>query len=344
MTNKKYNLKRKKNKIMKIILTGLLAFSLTGCKAKAEAPDEDIVLENIPRHIEMPEERLAAIDNSVICGFNNMLTQFSYLLYASSLEGFEITDEIREQVKYFAEFASCFKTNRRSIDGYFYYNLSDDGSLIVDSIISDILTKAIELDYELESYLNNLGSTETIDLNHEHVDSFNKNIESAIQSINIKNEDYTEEVSNIDSENQNNEVQDINEDYSTSEEIYYNQRACMIDINGNLLSWTYSYEAPKENCAIMAGSGSTTDGEGSYFIGHNPGPFTCVYNLDYGDPVTVYDADKNARTYSICDIFDVSQDSYFDDVIDRAMPGGETIAMQTCSGRKDNIVRILVAR
>jgi len=76
MTNKKYKLKRRKNKIMKIILSGLLAFSLTGCKAKDDSSLEEMVLENSPRHIVMPEERFQEIDNSIIIGFNNLLQPF----------------------------------------------------------------------------------------------------------------------------------------------------------------------------------------------------------------------------------------------------------------------------
>lgn len=332
MINRKYKLKRKKNKIMKIVLTGLLVFSLTGCKTKQDVPVEEVVEYDAPRHIVMPEDKDIEIDKSIIIGFNSLMNSFSYLVYASTLEGFEITDEIRLQIKYFAEFASCFKTNRRTIDGYFYYHLSDDGALIVDSIINDILNRAREFDSEIENYLNSLGPTDTVALEQSHIDSFNKNIESAIQNRDIKSEFYNEE------------IQEVSEEYVEEEAVCHTPSAYSIDINGTLLNWSYAEEAPHNNCAIMVGSGSTTDGEGSYFIGHNPGPFNCVYNLDYGDPVTVYDAENNYRTYYVNDIFEVSQDSYFDEVVDRAMPGGETIAMQTCTGKDDNKVRILVAK
>lgn len=341
MTNKKYRLKRRKNKIMKIILSGLLAFSLTGCEAKDDSSLEEIVLENSPRHIVMPEERFQEIDNSIIIGFNNLLQPFSDLIYATNFDGFEINDEIIEQVRSFAEFAIGFKTNRSNIDGYFYYNLSEDGALIVDGLINDVLNSAIEIDSELECYLNEFKPKEKTSLEKEHIEQFHNNIKGAIQNIEIKKEFHNDEIENTGNAQNENDVAQISEYYNISES---RQGAYTIDVNGTLLNWFYSNEAPRENCAVMVGSGSTTDELGSYFIGHNPGPFNCVYNLNYGDPVTVYDENENSRTYSVYDIFEVSQDSYFEDVVDRAMPGGETIAMQTCTGRNDNMVRILVAK
>lgn len=79
-----------------------------------------------------------------------------------------------------------------------------------------------------------------------------------------------------------------------------------IDANGDIVTYVPSYEsasAPASGAGLWMGSDSTTDGSWGYFIGHNPGDFTCVMTLKNGDPVTVCDSDGNTRTYSVVDEF-----------------------------------------
>jgi len=143
-----------------------------------------------------------------------------------------------------------------------------------------------------------------------------------------------------------------------------------MDVNGTVLNYIYDHSclrAPASGCAVWEGSASTTDGLGSWFVGHNPGDFNCAYNLGYGDPVTVYDENGNNRTYYVCDIFEIPQSSYYGteytvdefnnilssrDVLEynnvnylpRVYPGGETIALQSCTGKGTGMIRLTIAR
>lgn len=143
-----------------------------------------------------------------------------------------------------------------------------------------------------------------------------------------------------------------------------------IDVNGTVLNYIYDHcclRAPASGCAIYEGSASTTDGLGSWFVGHNPGDFACAYNLNYGDPVTVYDEYGNNRTYYVSDIFEIPQSSYYgtEYTVDeynnilserqvleynninyypRVYPGGETVALQSCTGKGTGMIRLTIAR
>jgi len=143
-----------------------------------------------------------------------------------------------------------------------------------------------------------------------------------------------------------------------------------INVNGTVLNYIYNHgaaSAPARGCAVWEGSASTTDGLGAWFIGHNPGDFNCAYNLGYGDPVTVYDENGNNRTYYVCDIFEISNSSYYGteyevdefnnilssrDILEynnvnylpRVYPGGETIALQSCTGKGTGMIRLTIAR
>ena len=106
-----------------------------------------------------------------------------------------------------------------------------------------------------------------------------------------------------------------------------------------------SYESastPASGAGLWMGSDSTTDGSWGYFIGHNPGDFTCVMTLKNGDPVTVCDSDGNTRTYSVVDEFIVPDDTYWEDIQSRVTDYGESIILQTCCG--DNAhYRVVIA-
>ena len=118
-----------------------------------------------------------------------------------------------------------------------------------------------------------------------------------------------------------------------------------IDVNGDIVTYVPSYEsasAPASGAGLWMGSDSTTDGSWGYFIGHNPGDFTCVMTLKNGDPVTVCDSDRNTRTYSVVDEFIVPDDTYWEDIQSRVTDYGESIILQTCCG--DNAhYRVVIA-
>lgn len=121
--------------------------------------------------------------------------------------------------------------------------------------------------------------------------------------------------------------------------------AATINVNGDVMGYVPSYEtasAPSSGAGLWMGSDSTTDGSWGYFIGHNPGSFTCVMTLKNGDPVTVCDSDGNARTYYVVDEFIVPDDTYWEDIQSHVTDYGESIILQTCCG--DNAhYRVVIA-
>lgn len=118
-----------------------------------------------------------------------------------------------------------------------------------------------------------------------------------------------------------------------------------INVNGDILPYVDSFEtasAPHSGAGLWMGSDSTTDGSWGYFIGHNPGPFTCVMTLKNGDPVTVCDGDGASRTYHVVDEFIVPDDTYWEDIESRVTEYGESVILQTCCG--DNAhYRVVIA-
>ena len=118
-----------------------------------------------------------------------------------------------------------------------------------------------------------------------------------------------------------------------------------IDVNGDIVTYVPSYEsasAPASGAGLWMGSDSTTDGSWGYFIGHNPGDFTCVMTLKNGDPVTVCDSDGSTRTYSVVDEFIVPDSTYWEDIQSRVTDYGESIILQTYCG--DNAhYRVVIA-
>ena len=118
-----------------------------------------------------------------------------------------------------------------------------------------------------------------------------------------------------------------------------------IDVNGDIVTYVPSYEsasAPASGAGLWMGSDSTTDSSWGYFIGHNPGDFTCVMTLKNGDPVTVCDSDGSTRTYSVVDEFIVPDSTYWEDIQSRVTDYGESIILQTCCG--DNAhYRVVIA-
>ena len=51
----------------------------------------------------------------------------------------------------------------------------------------------------------------------------------------------------------------------------------------------------------LVGTGCVSDNANTYFIGHNPGVFERVMDLEIGDKITVFDDDGASRTYYVFD-------------------------------------------
>lgn len=119
-----------------------------------------------------------------------------------------------------------------------------------------------------------------------------------------------------------------------------------LNIAGTIVTYGGSYmssSAPASGGGLWMGSDSTTDGTWGYFIGHNPGSFSCVMGLGVGSPVTVCDSNGNERTYYAVDTFTVPDTSYFEDISGRVTGYGESIILQTCCGDNANY-RIVVCQ
>lgn len=111
--------------------------------------------------------------------------------------------------------------------------------------------------------------------------------------------------------------------------------ASSLQIFGNVIPYVEAFEAsraPDSTAGLWMGSDSTTDGSWGYFIGHHPGVFNCVMYLDEGDAITVCDADGNARTYTVFAVYDVSDDTTWNQISSEVTSHGESIALQTCNG------------
>ena len=104
-------------------------------------------------------------------------------------------------------------------------------------------------------------------------------------------------------------------------------------INGSYVPYADSFKttgAPENNAGLWLGNDSTTDGSFGYFIGHNPGDFTCLLGVSNGSQVTVWDSNSNSRTYTIHDIFEVNAGTTWEQIESRVATHGESIILQTC--------------
>lgn len=123
------------------------------------------------------------------------------------------------------------------------------------------------------------------------------------------------------------------------------QGARTVNVAGTVVSYVDSYQsasAPSSGAGLWMGSDSTTDGSWAYFIGHNPGPFSCVMGLGQGAAVTVCDGSGNARTYHVVDVFTVPDTTYWEEIQGRVTGHGESVILQTCVGDHASY-RIVVA-
>lgn len=118
-----------------------------------------------------------------------------------------------------------------------------------------------------------------------------------------------------------------------------------IRISGQDIPYIYSYGisyAPESGCGIWKGVSDVNDGSFAFFVGHNPGDFASVMNLNIGDTVSVRDDSDSIRQYTVRDAFTLPQRTTFQDVEQRVATHGESVILQTCCGDNVNI-RIVVA-
>lgn len=102
--------------------------------------------------------------------------------------------------------------------------------------------------------------------------------------------------------------------------------------------------APKSRVAsTWIGGGDVNDGQNTYFIGHNPGVFSSVMNLQLGDEIVVWDDTGTSRSYFVFDALVLPNASNYFAYESRLSPAGETITLQTCVADNQN-VRCVMAR
>lgn len=101
--------------------------------------------------------------------------------------------------------------------------------------------------------------------------------------------------------------------------------------------------APSRTASTWGGTGDVSDNQNTYFIGHNPGVFNEVMNLQIGDEITVWDASGKKRTYYVFDTLTLPNASNYYTYEARIAPLGETITLQTCCADNKN-VRCVMAR
>lgn len=101
--------------------------------------------------------------------------------------------------------------------------------------------------------------------------------------------------------------------------------------------------APARTASTWGGTGDVNDNQNTYFIGHNPGVFNEVMNLQIGDEITVWDASGKKRTYYVFDTLTLPNATNYYTYETRIAPLGETITLQTCCADNKN-VRCVMAR
>ncbi|WP_288072357.1 sortase domain-containing protein [Adlercreutzia caecimuris] len=125
------------------------------------------------------------------------------------------------------------------------------------------------------------------------------------------------------------------------------KRKNTIRFNGEYVSYVQGSPAdetaPEATAAAWVSNGDVTDNENTYFIGHNPGVFSGVMNLDVGDKVTVWDGKGRSRTYYVFDVLTLPNQSNYFRYEGRIAPTGESITLQTCCADNKH-VRCVMAR
>lgn len=128
------------------------------------------------------------------------------------------------------------------------------------------------------------------------------------------------------------------------------QRKDTITIKGHVIPWKLDHSAkaaPADEVGAWFGSGSTTDGKTTHFIGHNPGIFSPVMHLRKGNAITVIDKNNHKRVYhvtKVIDMYDWGLDVHTKKNEDYEIleAPGERITLQTCI--TESINRIVFAK
>lgn len=124
-------------------------------------------------------------------------------------------------------------------------------------------------------------------------------------------------------------------------------RKNMIRFNGEYVSYVQGSPAdetaPATTAAAWVSDGNVTDNENTYFIGHNPGVFSGVMDLELGDKITVWDGKGRSRTYYVFDVLTLPNQSNYFRYEGRIAPTGESITLQTCCADNKH-VRCVMAR
>ena len=114
-----------------------------------------------------------------------------------------------------------------------------------------------------------------------------------------------------------------------------------IAIAGEVITWVYERTiCPDDTAGAWRGDGYVNDGEGTYFVGHNPGVFHGLIdnNIGIGDTISVWDSNGNGRAYTIDDVFIIPAGTLYDEELQNrtTFSGGESITLQTCidSGKR----------
>lgn len=125
------------------------------------------------------------------------------------------------------------------------------------------------------------------------------------------------------------------------------KRKNVIRYNGEYVSYVQGSPsdetAPATTAAAWVNNGDVTDNENTYFIGHNPGVFSGVMDLEIGDKITVWDGKGRSRTYYVFDVLTLPNQSNYFRYEGRIAPTGESITLQTCCADNKH-VRCVMAR
>lgn len=119
-----------------------------------------------------------------------------------------------------------------------------------------------------------------------------------------------------------------------------------LEVNGRLIQlidMQGASEAPYgELAAFWQGTGLTTDGLTTHIMGHNPGVFSCLLNVQIGTILSLTDGNGHRADYMVYDIMEVNDEAYdrqgveqWDSILNQP---GEAISLQTCLDEQWNLM------